>query len=52
MVNAFSYLKKQEEIGEKPDFAAGHSLGEYNALFAAGAFDFGTGLKLVKKEAS
>ncbi|MBV7320551.1 ACP S-malonyltransferase [Bacillus halotolerans] len=49
VVNALSYLKKQEEIGEKPDFAAGHSLGEYNALFAAGAFDFGTGLKLVKK---
>jgi [acyl-carrier-protein] S-malonyltransferase len=29
-------------------FAAGHSLGEYSALFAAGAFDFQTGLKLVK----
>lgn len=28
---------------------AGHSLGEYNALFAAGAFDFITGLQLVRK---
>ena len=33
----------------KPDFVCGHSLGEYNALFAAGAYDFETGLKLVKK---
>jgi [acyl-carrier-protein] S-malonyltransferase len=33
----------------KADFAAGHSLGEYSALFAAGAFDFATGVKLVRK---
>src|SRR5436853_13137 len=26
-----------------------NSLGEYNALFAAGVFDFETGLRLVKK---
>ncbi|MBI1979784.1 MAG: ACP S-malonyltransferase [Elusimicrobia bacterium] len=29
-------------------YVAGHSLGEYSALFAAGVFDFQTGLKLVK----
>ncbi len=34
--------------GERPDFLAGHSLGEYNALLAAGAFDLMTGLRLVK----
>ncbi|KXZ22255.1 ACP S-malonyltransferase [Bacillus nakamurai] len=49
IVNALWYLKKTEETGLKPDFAAGHSLGEYNALYAAGAFDFAEGLQLVKK---
>jgi trans-AT polyketide synthase/acyltransferase/oxidoreductase domain-containing protein len=49
VVNALSYLKQVDETGERPDYVAGHSLGEYNALFAAGAFDFATGLKLVKK---
>lgn len=49
VVNALSYLKKIKEIGKKPTFVAGHSLGEYNALFAAEVFDFETGLKLVQK---
>lgn len=49
VVNAMSYLKKVQETGVKPDFVAGHSLGEYDALFAADVFDFGTGLELVKK---
>jgi [acyl-carrier-protein] S-malonyltransferase len=30
-----------------PGFVAGHSLGEYSALFAAGAMDFAAGLQLV-----
>jgi [acyl-carrier-protein] S-malonyltransferase len=37
-----------KEAGLKADFCAGHSLGEYSALCAAGAFDFETGLQLVK----
>jgi malonyl CoA-acyl carrier protein transacylase len=49
VVNALTYLKTIEETKQKPDYVAGHSLGEYNALFAAGVFDFDTGLKLVKK---
>jgi len=49
VVSALSYLKVIEEKGQRPDFVAGHSLGEYNALFAAGAFDFETGLRLVKR---
>ncbi|AFY75898.1 malonyl CoA-acyl carrier protein transacylase [Pleurocapsa sp. PCC 7327] len=36
------------ERGQFPDFVAGHSLGEYIALYAARVFDFETGLRLVK----
>ncbi|WP_139487916.1 ACP S-malonyltransferase [Brevibacillus dissolubilis] len=49
VVNALTYMKKVKDTGKVPDVVAGHSLGEYNALFAAGAFDFATGLQLVKK---
>lgn len=50
VVNALSYAKKiQQNEDNKPDFLAGHSLGEYNALQAAGVFSFEAGLKLVKK---
>jgi [acyl-carrier-protein] S-malonyltransferase len=34
-----------------PDAVAGHSVGEYAALYAAGAFDFETGLHLVGRRA-
>jgi [acyl-carrier-protein] S-malonyltransferase len=36
------------ERGIEPTHTAGHSLGEYTALCAAGVFDFETGLRLVK----
>lgn len=48
-VNTLVYLDQVEKNGKQPDYTAGHSLGEYSALFASGAFDFATGLKLVKK---
>lgn len=48
-VNALTYLSKQDETSMEPSYVAGHSLGEYNALFAAHVFDFATGLKLVQK---
>ena len=48
-VGALSYYRRRDELGEAPDFTAGHSLGEYNALLVAEAFDFSTGLRLVKK---
>lgn len=49
VVNALSYFKKQKELGVDPDFLIGHSLGEFNALMAAGCFDFETGLRLVQR---
>lgn len=39
------------EKGEKPDLVAGHSLGEYIALYIAGVFDWSAGLHLVKRRA-
>lgn len=35
--------------GLSPAYVAGHSLGEYVALYVAGVFDFTTGLKLVQR---
>jgi malonyl CoA-acyl carrier protein transacylase len=52
VVNALSYLSVQAIEEQPPDYVAGHSLGEYNALLAAGAFDFETGLRLVQKRAT
>jgi [acyl-carrier-protein] S-malonyltransferase len=38
---------ESRELHLKPDVVAGHSLGEYGAAYAAGCFDFETGLWLV-----
>ncbi|OUL20322.1 [acyl-carrier-protein] S-malonyltransferase [Nostoc sp. T09] len=39
------------ERGHQPDLVAGHSLGEYIALYIAGIFDWSVGLHLVKRRA-
>src|SRR6202048_298812 len=38
-----------EEKGVTPDFVAGHSLGEYSALVAAGSLKFSDAVKIVYK---
>jgi len=53
MANAIATLRVLEKEGgvklsEKAHFVAGHSLGEYTALCAAGAFDLATTAKLLK----
>jgi [acyl-carrier-protein] S-malonyltransferase len=40
-----------QQKGQQPDSVAGHSLGEYVALYAAGVFDFEAGLRLVQRRA-
>ncbi|MFE4578106.1 beta-ketoacyl synthase N-terminal-like domain-containing protein [Streptomyces chartreusis] len=45
-VNALLYREYIKE-NPPPEFLLGHSLGEYNALEAAGIVDFGLGLRLV-----
>src|SRR5260370_15671096 len=47
VVGALSWLAR--DGAQAPAFLVGHSLGEYAALFAAGCFDFETGLRLVQK---
>ncbi|MEN2784816.1 ACP S-malonyltransferase [Sphingomonas qilianensis] len=53
MANAIATLRVLEQEGgirlaDKADYVAGHSLGEYTALCAAGAIDLATTAKLLK----
>ena len=46
-VSAARDADESRELDVRPDVVAGHSLGEYGAAYAAGCFDFETGLWLV-----
>lgn len=53
MANALAMMRVLEieggiTLADKADAVAGHSLGEYSALCAAGAFDLGTTARLLK----
>lgn len=45
-------LDAAERVGLEPGICAGHSLGEYSALVAAGALDYEDGLRLVTERGS
>lgn len=49
VVNAMTHRAALDGGAEVPAFVAGHSLGEFNALLAAGVFDFDSGLLLVHR---
>jgi len=49
MANAVATLRASGiDLASKADFVAGHSLGEYSALCAAGSFDLATTARLLK----
>ncbi|MFC1499766.1 ACP S-malonyltransferase [Candidatus Zixiibacteriota bacterium] len=51
MVHSVAVAKLLAEEGIRPDFAAGHSLGEFSALVIAGALSFSDALRVVKVRA-
>ncbi len=49
LTTSVAILKEVEALGIKADYLAGHSLGEYTALVAAGVLDFEDALWLVRQ---
>lgn len=51
LVSSFAALRVFERIGVQPVAVAGHSMGEYTALVAAGGFSFVDALSVIQKRA-
>lgn len=49
LTTSVALLEKVKEAGIRPDYVAGHSLGEYTALVAAGAISFADAVYAVRK---
>lgn len=49
LTTSYAFVKELEEAGIKPDYTAGHSLGEYTALVASGAISFEDAVYTVRK---
>ncbi|WP_027408168.1 ACP S-malonyltransferase [Anoxybacteroides tepidamans] len=49
LTTSIALLEKVKEAGIAPDYVAGHSLGEYTALVAAGAMSFDDAVYVVRK---
>ncbi len=49
LTTSFAFFAKVKEAGLKADYVAGHSLGEYTALVAAGALSFPDAVKIVRE---
>jgi len=46
---SYALLRKVSELGIKPDYVSGHSLGEYTAALCAEVFSFSDAIKITRK---
>ncbi|WP_411955426.1 ACP S-malonyltransferase [Alkalibacillus sp. S2W] len=49
LLNSVAILEQIRQAGIQPDMVAGHSLGEYTALYAAGSISFEDAIQIVNK---
>ncbi|MBD3106762.1 ACP S-malonyltransferase [Bacillus sp. AGMB 02131] len=49
LTTSIAIMSRLQQFGIKPDYVAGHSLGEYSALVAGGMLDFEDAVRIVRK---